>query len=124
VNNFWDQEVRGEPADRQPTPPSAPGLDELLAGTLSMAKDAGDLGAAVCMLRNAIRAETGKGAYLTEDECRALLTALRAAEQDAARLRERMEAAEAYIRESPCDPDIYAEQWAAYERWQALKVDP
>jgi hypothetical protein len=35
--------------------------------------------------------------------------------------KQRCELAEAYIEESPCDPDIYAEQWQAYDAWQEFK---
>ena len=35
--------------------------------------------------------------------------------------KQRCELAEAYIEESPCDPDIYAEQWQAYNAWQEFK---
>lgn len=30
-------------------------------------------------------------------------------------------AAEAYINESPCDPDITQSQWAAYRFWEGVK---
>lgn len=33
----------------------------------------------------------------------------------------RCEAAEAYISESPCDPDITAAQLKAYNKWQEIK---
>lgn len=32
----------------------------------------------------------------------------------------RCKLAEAYINESPCDPDIYAEQYQAYLEWQSF----
>jgi hypothetical protein len=51
-------------------------LDEALEMTQWLAKDAGDLGAAACMLRNAARAE--EGTSLTYDEVMALLFALAA----------------------------------------------
>lgn len=35
--------------------------------------------------------------------------------------KERCLAAEKYIEESPCDPDIYLEQYKAYENWLNLK---
>lgn len=34
--------------------------------------------------------------------------------------RKRMFAAEDYIRQSPCDPDIYPEQLEAYSVWQEI----
>jgi hypothetical protein len=30
----------------------------------------------------------------------------------------RLELAEKYIHECPCDPDITKEQWEAYKKWQ------
>lgn len=35
--------------------------------------------------------------------------------------KERCEAAEAYIKETPCDPDIYPDQIAAWMKWQDIK---
>ena len=35
--------------------------------------------------------------------------------------KKRCEAAESYIAESPCDPDIYPEQLVAYWKWLAAK---
>jgi len=37
--------------------------------------------------------------------------------------RRRCEAAEEYIRHSPCDPDICPRQEQAYENWQAIKKE-
>lgn len=35
--------------------------------------------------------------------------------------RERCELAEKYIKESPCDPDIYPDQLQAYQEWKEFK---
>ncbi len=44
-----------------------------------------------------------------------------AKDKEIAELRARMLAAEAYIAECPCDPDIYESQYKAYAKWQELK---
>lgn len=35
-------------------------------------------------------------------------------------LRKRVDAAENYIAKSPCDPDIYPDQWKAYCKWREI----
>ena len=37
--------------------------------------------------------------------------------------RDRCIAAEIYISESPCDPDIYAQQILAYDRWKDIQTE-
>ncbi len=44
-----------------------------------------------------------------------------AKDKELAELKDRMLAAEAYIAEFPCDPDIYESQYKAYAKWQELK---
>ena len=41
--------------------------------------------------------------------------------RDKAYWKKRCELAEKYIDESPCDPDIYPEQWDAWDKWQTFK---